>query len=320
MTTAPPPPQPHFPSRYSRPSLAPSVARCFKRQDGAQVACFVYGELGCAGGAGGDSELGCAGGAGGDSGLGCAGGAGGDAELEPVVFIHGNGEEHGIFGPMIDAVVTDGRAAIGIDSRGQGRSSRGTDRLTYELLADDALACLDELGVGRFHLVGFSDGAIEALILARDHTDRVASLLSMGANLTPEGVAEDDDWDIHGAISSNKAWSEWASGLPADGAVDPALLMPTATEAAWTADLLQLMLDEPHIPAESLQAIECPTTIMAGEFDVIIPSETYQIARAIKAGGVDVRLVIVPGAGHSLPKQVPDVVTRVMRATISRSM
>lgn len=289
----PTPPEPHFPSPYARPRQAPSLARWVDRPDGARIACFVYGT--------GQSEL-------------AAGVPGAPA---PVVFLHGNGEEHGIFGPMIDAVVEDGCWAVGIDSRGQGRSTRGTDRLTYELMAQDALACLDALDVDRFHLVGFSDGAIEALILARDLPRRVASLLSMGANLTPEGVIE-DDWDLRGAIEANRSWANWASALPEEGPVDPAALMPTAREASWTADLLQLMVDEPHIPADSLSAIVCPTTVMVGEFDVIVPAETYLIHRAVKSGGVDARLVVVPGAGHSLPKHAPDAVIRVMRATMAR--
>ena len=273
----PVPPQPHFPSPYRRPQTAPATARRVHRPDGADIAAFVYGTR---------------------SGM-----------RAPVLFLHGNGEEHGIFGPQIDAVVASGRVAIAIDSRAQGRSTRGTAPLTYGLMAADALSCLDELGVGRAHLVGFSDGAIEALLIARDRPDTAASLLSIGANLTPAGVIEEDGWDVRGTIATQRAWARWARGLPADGALDPALLTPTADEAETTAELLQLMLDEPHIDAASLAAIACPTTVMVGAFDCIVPAETDAIVCGVRAGGAHVRKVVVTDTGHSLPKEAPEAVT-----------
>ena len=269
----PTPPQPHFPSPYVRPTTAPSLARLVDRPDGASLAVFCYG----------------------------------DPEGTPVLLAHGNGEEHGIFGPTIDALAERGFWVVALDSRGQGRSTLGSSRLTYELLTEDAVAALDALGVGAAHVLGFSDGGIEALLLARDHAERVLSVTALGANLTPEGVI-DDGWDLEGTIATLRAWAGHAWGED----VDADLLTPTPAEAAATADLLQLMLDEPHIDASSLAGITCPVTVVAGEFDVIRDDETVAIARAIP----NARLVIVPGQGHSLPKHVPDLVTSLLLDTI----
>lgn len=283
----PVPPQPHFPNPYRRPQTAPTAACLVHRPDGADIAAFSYGAR--------------------------------PDTRTPVLFLHGNGEEHGIFGPQIDAVVASGRAAITIDSRAQGRSTRGAAPLTYELMAGDALACLDALGVHRVHLVGFSDGAIEALLIARDHPGMAASLLSIGANLTPTGVVEEDGWDLRGTIATQRAWARWIRALPVGGALDPTLLTPTADEAEATADLLQLMLDEPHIDATSLATIACPTTVMVGELDCIAPDETEAIARGVRTGGAQVRQVVVPHAGHSLPKEAPEAVTSELRALMGQA-
>ena len=275
---APNPPQPHFPSRYARPSIAPSVARAVVTQDGARIAAFVYGTP--------------------------------HAAPTPVLMLHGNGEEHGIFGPIVDVVNSAGRTVIALDSRAQGKSTRGTARLTYELMTKDAIDVLDALGVARVHVLGFSDGGIEALLLGRDYPERVASITALGANLTPEGVIEEPDWDLDGAIATNCAWAKYWKELAipreAESAdVDCELLFATPEEAAQTAELLQLMLDEPHIEASSLSGISCPTTIMVGEHDCIDPAETKAIVDAIPGA----RLVVVPGVGHSLPKLVPDTVS-----------
>lgn len=273
-TVAPIPPQPHFPSYYLRPTVAPRVARKVETGDGAQIATFVYGPVE------------------------------GRVEADPVLFLHGNGEEHGIFGAQIDALVDKGRCAIGVDSRAQGASTRGSAPLTYELMADDALLVLDALGVQRAHVVGFSDGAIEALLMARDHPERVASVLSMGANLTPEGVLAEDDWDMEGTAEQSEAWAAWLEDGP-EG-IDPSIMTPSIEGARMTAQLMRLMLDEPHIPAESLGSIGCPVTVMVGEFDCIDPAETQRIVDAIPYA----RKVVVPGADHVLPKCAPDDVSR----------
>lgn len=273
--TAPVPSQPHFPSYYLRPTVAPSVARRVRTADGAQIATFVYGTDGAR-----------------------------RESTYPVLFLHGNGEEHGIFGVQINGLVGDGRCAIGVDSRAQGASTRGTAPLTYELMAADALAVLDALDVPRAHVVGFSDGAIEALLMARDHPERVASVLSMGANLSPEGVLAGDDWDVEGTARQCEAWAAWLERGP-EG-VDPSIVTPSAKEARATAELMRLMLEEPHIPAASLGSIRCPVTVMTGEFDCIDPAETQRIANAIPGA----RKVMVPGADHVLPKCAPDDVNR----------
>lgn len=289
--SSPVPPQPHFPSYYLRPTVAPNVARKVKTTDGAQIAAFVYG---------------------GRKGYGEGYGEARHPGTDPVLFLHGNGEEHGIFGVQINGLVGDGRCAIGVDSRARGSSTRGRAPLTYELMAADALTVLDALGVQRVHVVGFSDGAIEALLIARDHPERVASVLSMGANLTPEGVLAEDDWDMEGTAVQCEAWATWLESGP-EG-VNPSIVTPSAEEARTTAELMRLMMDEPHIPAASLGAIRCPVTVMAGEFDCIDPAETQRIVDAIPGA----RKVVVPGADHVLPKCAPDDVNRELFSLLRR--
>lgn len=264
-------PQAHFPSPYYRPASPPSIARIVERENGAKIASFVYGNP--------------------------------EHNAGWILFLHGNGEEHGIFGPVIDAVCDAGYVALAIDSRGQGKSSLGSSALSYELMAEDAVSVLDDFGIDAAHVVGFSDGGIEALLLARDFSSRVRSALVIGANLTPEGVI-DDDWNIAEAIEVLNAWAahSWSEDI------DTQLLSPTPDEAATTAKLLQLMLDEPHIAADSLSSISCPVFVLAAEFDSIREEETVAIARAIPGA----RLAFAPELGHVIPKEAPELVAQVL--------
>lgn len=287
-------PQLHFPSPYLLPTAHLAAARLVPMADGAQIAAFAYVPDAFAHTA--DAEL-----------------ADAAAQMpDPVLMLHGNGEEHGIFGQVIDAVCASGRPVIAVDSRAQGKSTRGTAELTYELMADDALAALAALGFGKAHLLGFSDGAIEALVIARDHPELALSLLSIGANLSPDGV--DDSFQMEQAAQGLLAWADyWEKGDGSHRNVDPSLVSPTPKEARTTAELLHMMVVYPQIDPVGLSQIACPTTVMAGEFDEIKREETDLIHASVPGS----RLVIVPGAGHVLPKEAPEDVVREALATIA---
>lgn len=283
-----------------RPSRPPAAAMRVPMDDGARIAVFVYAPEGVTDGPG--TPFGVTG------------------DKDPVLMLHGNGEEHGIFGPLADAACEAGHSVIALDSRAQGKSTRGDASLSYELMAADALECLSRLGVSQAHVVGFSDGAIEGLLLARDHPLRVLSLFAMGANLTPEGVVELDGWDMSADMRRLTRWAAWVRGLPKDAPIEPELLSPTPDEAGRAAELLQLMRDEPHIAAASLASIACPTCIAAGEFDCIRREETRAIYEGIRMGGnKNVSLEIIPDVGHNLPKQAPQLVSSLMLGTIARA-
>lgn len=270
-------PAPHRTTIYARPTAPLYAARRVATPDGAQLACFVYGPQG--------SSL--------------------EALLasQTVLALHGNGSSHGTFATVIDLLCTAGVGIIAIDSRAQGQSSRGTLPLTYEQLAEDALVVLDALGVERVHVLGHSDGGIEALLLARDHGERICSIVAAGANLTPEGVVEMPGWDMAATAATNHAWAEFMETNTFSDAIDPTLL-PPAEDARLAGELFNLMLDEPHIEASSLAAITCPTCVLVGENDCITEEETHAIAEAIP----DARLVVIPGVGHGVQHQAPDSV------------
>ncbi len=290
MSVTPPPV--HVPSPYERPK-SNLVARVdVPTADGARIAAYIYAPHGTRDEPG--SPFGISG------------------EIPPVLMLHGNGEEHGIFGPVIDAVVATGRPVVAIDSRSQGESTRGESPLSYELMAADAMEVMARLGVWDFHVLGFSDGGILGLILARDCGDHVLSLTASGANLTPAGLPEDDQRFMAEAASANAAWAAegWEGEHDEEGNE-----VPSPAEAARIAELLQLMVDQPQISAESLGGIRCPVTIMAGEHDVILPQETERIAAAILGAGT----YIVPGAGHTLPKETPGIMAEVLLETIAQN-
>ena len=80
-----------------------------------------------------------------------------------------------------------GYRVVVIDSRGHGRSTRDGRPFAYDLMATDVLAVMDRAGVERAALVGWSDGAIIALILADNAPERVTGVFFFACKMDPSG-------------------------------------------------------------------------------------------------------------------------------------
>ena len=82
--------------------------------------------------------------------------------------------------------------------------------------------------------------------------------------------------------------------------LSPAGLLPSFVEEYSALNrerpdpLITLMLTEPRISEEELKSVRIPVLVTAGEHDLILPSETEKIAKALPMS----EKVIVPGADH----------------------
>lgn len=208
----------------------------------------------------------------------------------PIVMLHGNGESHLNMMRLIEMVAPE-RTVVALDSRGHGESTRGSEALSYELLATDVVKVLDELETSKAHVIGFSDGGIVALLLALREPQRIASLTIMGANLSPAGLRQDFLDSVAQDIAE----------LQLEGSVEAL----EGSESRYPqVELLGLMLEQPHISPFMLKKISCPVAVMIGEHDLVTPDEAYMIAEAIPNSS----LTVVAGASHDLPNDAPEAV------------
>ncbi len=121
---------------------------------------------------------------------------------EPILLIHGFASTHAInwvFPLWVKTLTEAGRRVVLYDNRGHGRSEKLYDPGSYHigLMADDALALLDHLGLQRIDVMGYSMGARIGAFLAQAHPERVRSLVlgGLGHHLVdgatlPVGVAD----------------------------------------------------------------------------------------------------------------------------------
>jgi pimeloyl-ACP methyl ester carboxylesterase len=121
---------------------------------------------------------------------------------EPILLIHGFASSHAVnwvFPQWVKTLTGDGRRVIALDNRGHGRSDKLYDPAAYHtaIMAKDALALLDHLGIPRADVMGYSMGARISAMMALTHPERVRSLVigGLGIHLVegaglPENIAE----------------------------------------------------------------------------------------------------------------------------------
>jgi 3-oxoadipate enol-lactonase len=109
---------------------------------------------------------------------------------EVVVLAHAIGMDHRMWDDLAGRLEADHRV-VRFDARGHGKSPVPKRPYSLEGMAEDALALLDRLGIGRAHWVGLSMGAMIGMAFALEHPERLGRLVL--ANTTgsygPEGRA-----------------------------------------------------------------------------------------------------------------------------------
>ena len=197
---------------------------------------------------------------------------------KPLLMIHGNGGSIKAFQQNIPYFAARYQV-IAADSRAQGKSKDAGDALTFEMMADDNAALLDVLHIPSAYVIGWSDGGINALLLAKRHPEKVIKLASTGANLWPE--------------TSAFAPGVWEREKKRYDAEKDKLRNTDKEKNDWKIFLLDW--NEPHIALADLQSIRCPSLIICGDHDAISIEHTVQIFRNIPQAA----LWVVPHSGHA---------------------
>ena len=207
---------------------------------------------------------------------------------EPILFLHGNGEDGGYFVHQMD-VFAEQYHVYAIDTRGHGRTPRGNAPFTISQFADDLKEFMDMHEIERAHILGFSDGGNIALTFAIRYPERVNKLILNGANLDPSGVKKkDQDW----IEEKYRDYVQHEQESP---------------EIKRKAELFGLMVNDPHIPVKDLAKVTARTLVIAGTDDMIEEEHT----RTIYAGIPDAELVFVEG-DHFIASQNPEAFNRAV--------
>ena len=193
------------------------------------------------------------------------------------------------------------------DARGHGATRwDAADGFRYDWLVDDLVAFVDELGLETFHLVGFSMGAMTALMFGSRQPERLRTLTIVGITTQREprlsvlrGLTnleridrEDQAWAAllgrrHDPGQGVGAWRRLLPAIAADVAVQP-LLTP-----------------------KQVRTIDPPTLVAVGDRDPFVPVDhAWRLSRSV----LDGRLLVLPEARHEAFAERPTIATEALGA------
>jgi 2-succinyl-6-hydroxy-2,4-cyclohexadiene-1-carboxylate synthase len=236
-----------------------------------------------------------------------------------VVLLHGFAGTGRAWDPVVERLDRERYTALAPDLRGHG--SAGDARpISFDAVVADVL----DAAPPRFALCGYSMGGRIALQVALAAPERVERLILVAttAGIDDEaGRAARRDADERLAVFAEAATIEQF----ADRWAAQPLFATTPPEAAriWREDLLR---NDPRALAAVLRGLgtgamaplwgrlsdlTMPATVVAGERDEKYAALADRLAAALP----DATVILVPGAGHGLPREAPEAVA----AAIARS-
>ncbi len=225
-----------------------------------------------------------------------------------VLLLHAFPLHSGMWAPQLSSLAARFRV-VAPDYRGLGASREAPAASTMELLAGDVLGLLRQLGIRRAAVAGLSMGGYVALELYRRAPELFRGLALCATKATPDTAEAKAAREAFArdALAKGLGWvaDEFApkllrpKGDPEVLATVKALVRDGTPEGVAAAQRgMALRVDS--VP--TLARVGCPSLVLHGEEDQLVPSgEAQRMAQTLRGG----RMVRVPGAGHLVNLENP---------------
>lgn len=234
-----------------------------------------------------------------------------------LVMSHSLGCDTSMWDPQIAALA--GRYRIlRYDTRGHGRSQATAAPYTLDLLADDARALMDSLGIDRAVWVGFSMGGMIGQTFALKYPDRLLGIV-LADTTSEHGATPQSVWDERIRVAREQGMEPLVG--PAIGRwftqafreTHPHVVAPVADRIAATAVDgwcgCCAAIASVHT-TQQLHRIHLPALVMVGEHDIGTP---LAAALTLQRHLPDSSLVVITDAAHMTCIEQPEQFNRALR-------
>lgn len=242
-----------------------------------------------------------------------------------VLFLHGAGSNAATWWQQLPAFGTR-HSCITMDIRCFGRSVAPVQEFTLENFVADVLAVLRREEVQRVTVAGQSLGGMIGLKLALTHPDRVAAFVSCDSSLAIDHPVLLDTIAkrqlTQKAVSiEQRSLGRWFLEHHPDKAALYAQInhfnpsSHSIPAAEWGGALIALLQPGRLIPMQALRELACPTLLLVGSEDPIVPVAVMREVAQLVRGS---ELAVVDAAGHSAYFEKPEEFNRLVLDFIAR--
>jgi 3-oxoadipate enol-lactonase len=239
----------------------------------------------------------------------------------PVIFLHAFPLNRSIWQAQIAALLNEQRfRLVALDWRGFGESEINVEVSSMALLADDVLGLMDALGMQQAILCGLSMGGYVAFNFLRRYPQRVGGLIladtKPGAD-NEEGkanrekmaqLAESQGVDAIAEQQAPRLLSAYTRSHHPEIELQVKQIINAATSRGIAAASRGMALRDDS--TDLLLAIACPTLVIVGEDDAIVPPD---LARNYSATIPGAQFALIPQAGHLSNLEQPGNFLEVVR-------
>ena len=185
-----------------------------------------------------------------------------------------------------------------VDPQGHGRTADIDRPIRYESMADDCAALLDDLGIERADVVGYSMGAGTGLRLSIQHPERVRRQVLASASFRSDGVYPEILEQIETITPEMFAGTPYEEGYTA--------VAPRPEEFPRLVEKLKDLDAQPFDWTAEMPLVRAPTLLIFGDADIVTPEHAVAMLRAL-GGGITgamldgsptAQLAILPNTAH----------------------
>lgn len=224
------------------------------------------------------------------------------ADGTPLVLLHGGlFDIEQQFGALIPELAP-GRRIIALDFQGHGRTNDIDRPFSAAGFAGDVLGVLDQLGVARADIFGFSVGGAVALELAIDHPERVRRIIVSSTSFAASGMRGSENAEAVGGMTV-----DMIAGTPMEAAYLAKSPHPDLQHLQVLLDKLGATYDSgfPDCTEDEIRGIAAPTLITVGDADMVSLEHAIEFLR-LRGGDVNgdfagvptSQLAVFPGTTH----------------------
>jgi pimeloyl-ACP methyl ester carboxylesterase len=213
-----------------------------------------------------------------------------DKNGEALLLLHGGLSQTSHFYESVLPAVEDKFHIFGYDRTGHGFTGDREASMHFKFQYEEAVSYLEDVVKEPAHLIGHSDGAIIALMVALHRPDLVKSIVLFGGLFHFSGTLPMPDFDGNISQADRDEYAATSPDAP-------------ETQEAKIRKMFKIWYSEPTYSVEDIKQIQLPALVIVGDDDVISHHHTIEMFEALPQG----QLAVIPGTSHQANKEKPAI-------------